>query len=68
MKAIKQNRCFECNKKIFIIPIKCKCQNIFCSIHRYAEKHNCSYNYKEFNKQYLTKTMPLNNDNKIYKI
>lgn len=49
MKIIKKNkinRCFECTKRLGLCAIKCRCNNIFCAKHRYAEKHICSYNYK----------------------
>lgn len=35
--------CFVCEKRLSISnQFKCKCDNIFCSIHRYLESHNCS--------------------------
>lgn len=42
------NRCnyINCNKKIRISDIKCKCEFIFCSLHRLPETHECIFNYK----------------------
>ncbi|KAJ6646298.1 AN1-type zinc finger protein 4, partial [Pseudolycoriella hygida] len=41
-------RCFHCNKKLGVIMVmKCHCQNNFCAQHRYAEAHNCSYDFKQ---------------------
>jgi predicted nucleic acid binding AN1-type Zn finger protein len=42
----------ECTKKLRISDIKCKCEFIFCSLHRLPEQHDCSFNYKsqDFNK------------------
>ena len=37
----------NCNKKINLTSIKCKCEKIFCSYHRYPEQHNCDFNYKD---------------------
>lgn len=41
-------RCFECNKRIAFMNYFecCKCQNKYCNIHRYPEKHNCEYDYR----------------------
>mgnify|MGYP003705990237 CR=1 FL=1 len=53
------NRCMVCNKKLHLFKIKCKCEKYFCSEHRYSDKHDCTYNYKEENKELLTKLNPL---------
>lgn len=60
MSTIKKNKCFECNKNLGLVFIRCKCSNIFCSKHRYPENHICSYNYKDMFKKELEK-----NNNKI---
>ncbi len=65
---IKKKRCFECNKKLKLFPIKCKCNNVFCEKHRYAENHICSYNYKEQYKKELDKNNNLILSTKILKI
>ncbi len=39
-------RCATCNKKTGIVPFECKCGNQYCSKHRYAEDHACTYDYK----------------------
>jgi hypothetical protein len=64
----KKNRCYECNKKLGLLPIKCRCNNIFCEKHRYAEKHMCSYNYQEQYKKELIKQNNLVISEKISKI
>ena len=48
VKTIKKNRCNhkDCNKKLKLTDIKCKCDLIFCSKHRMPENHNCSFNFK----------------------
>lgn len=38
-------RCAQCNKKVLLI-IKCHCEKVFCSKHRHAEEHNCTYDFK----------------------
>jgi len=39
--------CYDiCKGKINIVDFPCKCKNYYCSKHRHAEQHNCSYDYK----------------------
>jgi predicted nucleic acid binding AN1-type Zn finger protein len=40
-------RCGACNKKLSLLPIKCKCGGEYCAEHRPAEAHGCTYNYRE---------------------
>jgi hypothetical protein len=37
----------DCTKKIRISYIECKCGKIYCNLHKYPEKHECDYDYKE---------------------
>ncbi len=46
-----KQRCnaIKCVKSIEIINFKCRCNNIYCSMHRLPETHDCSYNFKKTN-------------------
>tara|TARA_Y100001970_G_scaffold294332_2_gene450857 strand:+ start:3698 stop:4057 length:360 start_codon:yes stop_codon:yes gene_type:complete len=46
VKKNKKRKCNVCKKKLGLIPFKCKCEKMFCSLHRYAEDHQCPYDYK----------------------
>ena len=37
----KKMRCTFCNKKTGLINFTCKCEGIFCSLHRYTHMHAC---------------------------
>ena len=39
----------NCNRKLKLTDYACKCEKIFCKIHRLPEDHNCVYDYKENN-------------------
>jgi hypothetical protein len=39
--------CIICNKKLPIFTIKCKCNKKLCSLHRYPNEHDCTYDYKQ---------------------
>ncbi|KAI3838522.1 hypothetical protein MKW92_046961 [Papaver armeniacum] len=56
--AVVKNRCFSCNKKVGLTGIKCKCGSVFCSMHRYPEKHSCDFDYKAAGKETIAKLNP----------
>lgn len=64
----KKNRCWECNKKIGLTGVKCKCDYVFCNIHRHPEKHNCCIDYKNISRKDLSKDNPLIIASKIEKM
>jgi hypothetical protein len=36
----------SCKKKLSLTDFPCKCGKICCSLHRAAEEHACTYNYR----------------------
>ena len=48
--SAKSNRCshIDCNKKLLLTDMACKCTKRYCSGHRHPEIHNCTY---DFNKE-----------------
>jgi hypothetical protein len=57
-KQSKSRCCFGgCKKKITLTDFPCKCGETHCPMHRAAEVHNCSYDYKKDFKKVLLKTM-----------
>ena len=40
------DRCMSCRKRIGLTGFKCRCGGTFCSVHRYSEKHDCSFDYR----------------------
>lgn len=47
-------KCFNCKRKVGLLGFRCRCDFVFCSKHRYAEEHGCTYNYKEAQKEKLS--------------
>lgn len=66
----KKIRCFFCKKKCNLIQFECKCNKIFCSVHRYTHMHNCSYieNNIKLKKKELDEKNPKIQKEKINKI
>ena len=52
-----KKRCFECNKKIGLCSIQCRCLRYFCGLHRYKEQHKCVFDYKTFEKKKLSENI-----------
>ncbi|XP_069118394.1 AN1-type zinc finger protein 3-like isoform X1 [Argopecten irradians] len=45
-----KKRCFQCNAKLELAQRqigRCRCELIFCSLHRLPELHNCEFDHKE---------------------
>nr|XP_033798236.1 AN1-type zinc finger protein 4 isoform X1 [Geotrypetes seraphini] len=61
--------CFLCGKKTGLAAsFECRCGNNFCASHRYAETHNCTYDYKSVGRRYLQEANPVVSAPKLPKI
>ncbi|XP_035981734.1 AN1-type zinc finger protein 4 [Fundulus heteroclitus] len=61
--------CFLCGKKTGLATsYECRCGHNFCATHRYAETHDCSYDYKTAGRRFLQETNPLISAPKLPKI
>eukprot|EP00871_Galdieria_phlegrea_P003837 jgi/Galph1/4454/GphlegSOOS_G3033.1 len=54
----RKSRCETCNKKVGLTGFTCRCGFLFCSEHRYSDKHNCTFDFKSQNKELLSKANP----------
>ncbi len=57
MSETKPKRCSMegCRCKLKLTDYPCRCEKIFCSQHRLAETHACTYDYKQYHKDLLLK-------------
>nr|XP_057914996.1 AN1-type zinc finger protein 4 isoform X3 [Doryrhamphus excisus] len=61
--------CFHCGKKTGLATsYECRCGSNFCATHRYAETHDCSYDYRGAGRRFLQDTNPLISAPKLPKI
>lgn len=70
-KKKKKNRChhIDCKKKLTLAgKFICKCGGEFCSLHRYADAHQCSYDHKSQHQAKLAKENKIVNFSKLDKI
>lgn len=58
--VVKPKRCQHdgCKVKLMLADFACRCKSFYCSQHRFAETHKCSFDYKASGKDILTKQMP----------
>lgn len=47
-----------CKVKLMLADFACRCKSFYCSQHRFAEAHKCSFDYRASGKDILTKQMP----------
>merc|ERR1711892_443650 len=55
----KKNRCLSCKKKLGLTGFTCRCGGLFCSIHRYSDKHECGFDYKALGAEEISKSNPV---------
>lgn len=61
----KKRKCQMCKKKIGLTGFECRCGKLFCSTHRYADIHDCTFDYKEDGREKIRKANPTCTDDKI---
>ncbi|RLM60268.1 zinc finger A20 and AN1 domain-containing stress-associated protein 7-like [Panicum miliaceum] len=42
------NRCASCHKKVGLLGFTYRCGGMFCSLHRYAEKDACDFDFRRW--------------------
>ena len=67
-KPARTNRCFSCNKKVGVMGFMCKCGSTFCGSHRYPEKHECSFDFKQVGRDAIAKANPVIKADKVERI
>lgn len=61
-------RCSLCQKRVGLAGFQCRCSATYCSLHRYPEKHGCSFDYKAVGREALAKGNPVVKADKLEKI
>jgi hypothetical protein len=67
-KSKKKNRCAVCRKKVGLTGFECRCGGLYCAVHRYSDKHDCTFNYRELGAQEIRRNNPVVVGEKIHKI
>jgi len=64
----KKNKCLSCKKKVGLTGFTCRCGGLYCSIHRYSDKHVCGFDYKALGAEEISKSNPVVVAEKVAKI
>nr|CAD7447682.1 unnamed protein product [Timema bartmani] len=64
----KKNRCATCRKKVGLTGFECRCGGLFCAVHRYSDKHECTFDYRQMGAQEIRRNNPVVVGEKIQKI
>lgn len=66
----KRKTCYVqgCKKKLSLTSVECRCGHSFCSLHRYAEQHDCPFDYKTAKQEILNRENPTVTASKINQI
>ncbi|CAN8259601.1 unnamed protein product [Cochlearia groenlandica] len=62
------NRCCGCRKKVGLTGFRCRCGELFCSDHRYSDRHDCSYDYKSAGREAIARENPVVKAAKMVKL
>lgn len=46
----------------------CRCEGLFCSVHRYSNEHRCTFDYREHGAEEIRRNNPVIKGEKIQKI
>lgn len=60
VEPVKPKRCQHegCKVKLMLADFACRCKSFYCSQHRFAELHKCTFDYKTMGKEVLSKQLP----------
>lgn len=61
-------RCNTCRKRVGLTGFNCRCGNLFCSVHRYSDKHECPVDYRTTAQDAIAKANPVVKAQKLDKI
>lgn len=65
----RKRRCMKCGKKMGLASTySCRCGGLFCAVHRYAETHSCTFDYKTEGRQIIARSNPVVAAQKLPKI
>lgn len=68
LKRREVNRCSGCRRKVGLMGFRCRCGEMFCSDHRYSDRHDCSYDYRAAGREAIARENPVVRASKILKV
>jgi len=62
------NAAWNCFYNDKLSGFECRCGGLFCAVHRYSDKHDCKFDYKEMGAQEIRRNNPVVVGEKVQKI
>ncbi|KQK17679.1 zinc finger A20 and AN1 domain-containing stress-associated protein 8 [Brachypodium distachyon] len=62
------SRCSTCRKRVGLTGFNCRCGNLYCSLHRYSDKHECKFDYRTAARAAIANANPVVKAEKLDKI
>jgi len=62
------NATWSCFYNDELSGFECRCGGLFCAVHRYSDKHDCKFDYKEMGAQEIRRNNPVVVGEKVQKI
>ncbi|KAA8515695.1 hypothetical protein F0562_018694 [Nyssa sinensis] len=62
------SRCSGCRRRVGLTGFRCRCGELFCSEHRYSDRHDCSYDYKAAGREAIARENPVVKAAKIIRV
>ncbi|GJP32414.1 hypothetical protein CLOM_g17006 [Closterium sp. NIES-68] len=59
------NRCGECRRRVGLTGFKCRCEGLFCAVHRYSDRHTCTFDYKTAGREAIAQANPVVKADKV---
>jgi hypothetical protein len=50
------NKCYKCDRKVGLLGYKCKCENVYCALHRHSYVHECTFDFRTVGLKQLQET------------
>ncbi|XP_068159026.1 AN1-type zinc finger protein 6 [Drosophila tropicalis] len=64
-----KKRCDKCGKKLGLIGgFPCRCGGTFCGFHRYSDRHECNFDYREMGASEIRRDNPVIVASKLRKL
>lgn len=61
-------RCSACRKRVGLTGFRCRCGMTFCGVHRYPEKHGCTFDFKAMGREEIARANPVVKAQKLERI
>ncbi|CAL9178378.1 unnamed protein product, partial [Musa hybrid cultivar] len=62
------SRCARCRKRVGLTGFQCRCGATYCGVHRYAEQHDCTFDFKAAGRAAIARANPVVKADKLHKI